>query len=183
MSGPNCELDWHFQSWTEDMAESLCEQLSRADTILLGRVTYNAMAKYWQAQALDLSFPRKDIAFAEMINSYRKIVFSKTLHDPDWYNSKLIRGNIIKEIVDLKQQPGKDMIIYGSGALISSFMQLGLIDEYVLWVHPVILGRGKPLFRDLHENISFTLQKTESFSSGVVGLYYAKQKNTTKNVG
>ena len=79
MSGPNCELDWHFRSWTSEMAESLCAELNEADTILLGRTTYLAMAQYWQSKALDLSFPREDLVFVDMMNSYTKIVISKTL--------------------------------------------------------------------------------------------------------
>lgn len=180
MSGPNCELDWHFQSWTEDMSDSLCEQLSKADTILLGRITYNAMAKYWQSKMIDTSFARKDIAFAEMMNRYKKIVFSKTLTAPDWYNSKLIRRNFGKEILKLKQLPGKDMIVYGSGLLVSALMQSRLIDEYVLWVHPVILGKGKLLFKGLHDNLFLRLRRTKKFSSGVVGLYYEAESNINK---
>src|SRR5688572_29446129 len=79
MSGPNCELDWHFQRWGPDLALSFCQQLSTADTILLGRVTYCAMALYWPQKAQDLSFPREDIAFADMMNNHTKVVFTKTL--------------------------------------------------------------------------------------------------------
>ena len=78
MSGLNCELDWHFDKWTTEMAERLGEQLSEADTIVLGRVTFNAMAKYWSFKATDLSLPREDIAFADMMNSYKKLVVSRT---------------------------------------------------------------------------------------------------------
>ena len=84
MAGPNCELDWHFSFWNEEMAEYASEQLSHADTILLGRITYKAMAKYWPSMAMDLSYPREDIAFAGMMNSYKKIVFSNTLNEVHW---------------------------------------------------------------------------------------------------
>ena len=172
MAGPNCELDWHFNYWNEEMSECACEQLSCADTILLGRVTYGVMAKYWPSKARDLSFPREDIAFADMMNSYTKIVFSKTLTTPEWNNTKLLNGNIAAEIVHLKQQPGKNLIIYGSGKVVASLIQLGLIDEYHIWVHPVILGKGKPMFKDLPEKLNLTLLKTKTFDSGVVILYY-----------
>ncbi|MVT40718.1 dihydrofolate reductase [Chitinophaga oryziterrae] len=169
IAGPNCELDWHFERWGADMAHSLCEQLSRADTIILGRVTYSAMAGYWPNRAADMSFPREDLAFAEMMNRYEKVVFSRSMDTPVWNNSRFVKGNTGKEILQLKQQTGKDIIIYGSGKLVNSLMQLNLIDEYLLWVHPVILGKGKPLFKD---RINMKLMKLKTFDSGVVILYY-----------
>lgn len=173
MSGANRELDWHFQSWTDEMAESACGQLSKADTILLGRVTYRAMAGYWTAAIIDPSFPRGDIGFAEMMNNHTKVVFSKTMTTPEWHNTRLAKGNITDEIARLKRQQGKDMIIYGSGSIVSTLMRLGLVDEYRIWVHPVILGKGRPLFNGLREKLKMNLFKTETFDSGVVILYYA----------
>lgn len=181
MSGLSCELDWHFQNWSEDMAECLCEQLSKTDTVLLGRVTYKAMAKYWQTNLLDLSYAREDIAFAEMMNSHKKVVFSNTLSSPDWRNSRLIKGDFGKEIMKLKRLAGKDIIVYGSGVLVSSLLQLELIDEYILWVHPVILGKGKPLFDGLQNRLLLTLQRTQTFSSGVIAIYYKAANNSHKN--
>jgi dihydrofolate reductase len=178
MSGPNCELDWHFERWGPDLAQSFCEQLSNADTILLGRITYCAMAMYWPKKSQDLSFPREDIAFADMMNNYTKVVFTNTLKNSVWDNSKLLKGNLKKEMLNLKKQPGKDIIIYGSGKLISCLNELGLIDQYTLWVHPVILGRGKPLFRYLSENLDMKLVKTNTFHSGVVMLDYQLQTNS-----
>jgi dihydrofolate reductase len=172
MAGRNCELDWHFNYWNEEMAEHACHQLSKTDTILLGRVTYQAMAQYWPYQSLNLLFPREQIAFADMMNSHLKIVFSKTLEGTQWNNSRLVKKNLANEISKLKRQPGKDMIIYGSGSLVSSLMQSGLIDEYELWVHPVLLGKGKSLFKGLEETHTLRLLKTRSFNSGVIILYY-----------
>ena len=172
MSGPDCELDWHFQRWTEDMAQSAREQLSRADTILLGRVTYTAMARYWPAKANDLSFPRDDIDFAVMMNSYAKIVFSTTLTTASWNNSRLVKKDMAAEIARLKQQPGKHMITYGSGKLVESLIHANLVDEYHVWVHPVILGKGKPLFTGPEDNVNMRLLQAKTFYSGVVLLCY-----------
>jgi dihydrofolate reductase len=172
MAGPNCELDWHFETWAPDMAASLCKQLSKADTIILGRVTYCAMARYWPGRAADASFPREDLAFADMMNRYEKVVFSKSMTTPIWSNSRLVKGNLRKEIMRLKQQEGKDIIIYGSGKLAASLMKLNLIDEYLLWMHPVVLSKGKPLFRELPDKLHMKLMKLETFQSGVVVLYY-----------
>lgn len=183
MSGPNCELDWHFEIWSADMAASLCEQLSKADAIILGRVTYSAMARYWPAKAIDLSFPREDLAFAEMMNNHAKIVFSKTLTTTVWSNSRIVKGNIRKEVLQLKQQHGKDIIIYGSGKLASSLMKLGLIDEYFLWVHPVVLGAGKPLFKGLQNKLRMKLMNVKTFRSGVTVLSYeVVHNNQPKNL-
>lgn len=172
MSGPDCELDWHFKSWTSEMAETLCEQLNKADTILFGRVTYMAMARYWPSKAMDLSCPREDLAFVEMMNRYTKIVFSKTLEKAEWNNSRLVKENIADEIVKLKKQTGKDIIIYGSGKIVSTLIQLGLVDEYQIWVHPVLLGKGKPLFKSLQHRLRLELFNIKTFCSGVVLLLY-----------
>jgi|ERR1044072_271228 len=172
MAGRNCELDWHFNYWNEEMAEHACQQLSKTDTILLGRVTYLAMARYWPYQAFNLSFPREHIAFADMMNSHLKIVFSKTLERASWNNSRLVNRNFKTEISRLKKQEGKDIIIYGSGKLVNSLMQSGLIDEYELWVHPVLLGEGKALFTGIQDMHTLKLKRTIPFDSGVVILYY-----------
>lgn len=175
MAGPNCELDWHFQHWNQEMAETAGRQLSKTDTILLGRITYQAMAQYWPSVEGDLSFPREDIAFAEMMNDHSKIVFSKTLIKTGWKNARLAGKNVRSEISRLKHAGNgqdKDMIIYGSGVLVSRLMRLDLIDEYILWVHPVILGKGKPLFKKIREKQRLRLLTTKTFSSGVVMLCY-----------
>jgi dihydrofolate reductase len=167
MAGPDGSLDWHFQNWAPDMAEVLCTQLSNADTLLLGRNTYSAMAAYWPAAGLLLA--REDIAFANMMNRYTKIVCSNTLTDLSWNNSQLIKRNIGRKVRELKQQAGKDIVIYGSGKLVNCLAKLGLIDQYQLWVYPVAIGRGIYLFNN---GIKMRLLKTRQFSSGVVLFYY-----------
>jgi len=183
MAGPDCELDWHFNSWNGEMAQAAAQQLSQADTIILGRITYRAMAMYWPMQAMSLLCPREDILFADMMNTHTKIVFSKTLRSAEWNNSKLVKHDIAKEIRSLKRQPGKDMIIYGSGRIVAALVHLGLIDEYHVWVHPVVLGKGKPLFPELQQSINIKLLNTKIFSSGVVMLSYSahcKSLNVTR---
>ena len=176
ISGPNCELDWHFNRWAPDMGKRLGEELSKTDTILLGRITYEAMARYWPLKEMDMSFPRDDIAFAFMMNKHHKVVYSKTLQKAKWNNSTLIRGNIKDEINKLKQfrsEQDKNIIIYGSTKLVSALMQLSLVDEYQLWVHPIILGKGKPLFRKLKNTSELKLLNSKIFKSGVILLHYA----------
>ena len=176
MSGPGHELDWHFGFWNNEMASEAAEQLSRADTIILGRITYQAMAKYWPRQAMNLLCPREDMLFADMMNTHTKIVFSKTLEWPEWRNTRLVSSNISTAVSALKQQPGKDIIIYGSGKVVTALTRLGLVDEYQVWVHPVILGRGKLLFRELEQSIAMKLFSTKVFNSGVVMLTYVVEK-------
>ena len=173
LSGQACELDWHFESWTSDMADALCMRLATADTILLGRVTYAAMAGYWQSKAMDLSCSREDLAFVDMMNHYNKIVVSKTLTKATWSNSDILNGNLEEELSQLKQQSGKDIIIYGSGKLLSALVPADLIDEYQLWIHPVAIRKGKPLFGSLLHARPLKLINAETFSSGIVVLTYS----------
>ncbi len=168
MAGTDRELDWHFQSWSSRMGRVLGEQLSQADTILLGRITYTAMAGFWPAQLRNLSLSREDIAFAGMMNSRRKVVFSNTLDKPLWNNTIIVRGDIPGEVRKLKEMAGTNIIIYGSGSLVSSLMRSNLVDEYSLWMHPVFLGNGKPMYKELNKVIPMDLLGTDSFGSGVV---------------
>jgi len=176
MAGPECELDWHFKSWNEEMARATAEQLSRADTILLGGITYRGMASYWTSTPVSLLAPREDLDFADMLNRYPKVVFSKSMSTVNWNNSRLAQKDIAVEVDELKHEPGKDMIIYGSGKIVTILTKLGLVDEFRMWVHPVVIGCGKPLFKDLQKALQLQLFKTETFRSGVVILFYEVKK-------
>jgi dihydrofolate reductase len=182
MAGPNCELDWHFKFWNDEMAEYACEQLKAADAILLGRITFIGMSKYWRSVSLDDSYPRADIAFADMMNHHRKIVFSKTLEYPEWNNSRIVRSDIKKEVRQLKEEPGKNMIIYGSGKIVTQLTKAGLIDDYIFWVHPVILGKGKSIFKKGSPWPELNIYKARTFSSGVVVLHYKKDIRELENL-
>ena len=162
--GPNKELDWFVVE--EEFFDFARNQLFEVDTILFGRVTYEMMAGYWP-NATD-----NDPVITDKMNSLPKIVFSKTLSAVEWNNSRLIKENVTEEINKLKQQPGKDMVIFGSGNLVSFLMQQGLIDEYRVILNPVILGNGNPLFKGLHDKLNLKLLKTKTLGSGVVILYY-----------
>ncbi len=167
LSGPNCELDWHFNFWSIEMAEFLCDELKKADTILFGRITYNAMASYWPSKRIDLTSPLEDRAFAEMINSYTKIVFSHTITQTAWNNSFVVKENPADYITRLKQNHGRPVMVYGSGRLVGYLIAQGLVDEFHIWVHPVMLGRGKPLFKNnMIQHLQ--LERTKTFRNGVV---------------
>lgn len=174
MAGPAGELDWHFPHWNDEMATFAYEQLCAMDSILLGRVTYQAMASYWPYEAHNTAHGRLECAYANMMNNHTKLVFSKSLRTVEWRNARIIKKDIGREIKALKQLDGLNMVVFGSGTIVSKLMQLDLIDEYVLWVHPITLGQGIPLFRNLHRQQSLELLKTKTFTSGVVILYYGR---------
>jgi dihydrofolate reductase len=164
IEGPNREIDWFV--WDEEMAKYAIDLLDSMDTILFGRVTYELMASYWPTAT------NQDPIITDAMNNLPKIVFSKTLEKAEWKNSRLVREVIPGEILRMKQQPGKNMVIFGSASIVSTFTQLGLIDEYRLIVNPVVLGSGKPLFKDIKERINLKLLKTKTFNCGNVILYY-----------
>ncbi|WXG42347.1 MAG: dihydrofolate reductase family protein [Candidatus Freyarchaeum deiterrae] len=172
--GPNREIDWH--NVDEEFNQYAISILNTVDTILFGRVTYQLFESYWPAAATNPSTSKSDLEIAHQINNKTKIVFSKTLEKVEWKNAKLVKEVIPEEIAKMKQQPGKDMVIYGSGSIVSTFTQLGLIDEYLIIVNPVILGDGKPLFKDVKDRINLKLLKTKTFNSGNVLLVYKPAK-------
>jgi dihydrofolate reductase len=161
MEGPNQEIDWFVTD--DEFGEYVAEMGKSIDTILFGRVTYQMMAQYW---------PSSTEPEAPMMNDLPKIVFSRTLDKVEWKNSRLAKGNIAEEIAKLKQLPGKDLAMFGSADLASTFMRLGLIDEYRIFVNPVVLGRGNPLFKDVKDRTALKLLKARTFRSGNVLLYY-----------
>jgi dihydrofolate reductase len=177
VAGPNGELDWlAAHVVTEDGWKSYNDLLSTVDTVLLGRVNYQGFASYWPAMATNPSSTKYDIDFSHWLDNTPKLVFSRTLEKVEWQNSRLVKDNIAEEISTLKQQPGKDMLIMNSASIVQTFMRLGLIDEYRISVHPVVLGGGKPLFKDLDERHKLKLLKTKAFNSGVVELHYQPER-------
>ncbi|MGF7081024.1 dihydrofolate reductase family protein [Mucilaginibacter sp. UYCu711] len=163
-------LNWHLQNWTSDMAQLLGQQLSRADTLLLGRNTYTEMAGYWPAVSRGLYISREDIPYADLINKIEKVVYSSTLKQPGWNNSRTINGNLRRQIVKLKQQFGKDIIVYGSRTLVQELIRYNLVDEYILWMYPIAMAQGRALFKHAQ---NLKLVRSHQFPSGVVVLHYA----------
>jgi len=170
IEGPNGELDWFI--FDEEMWKDVNDLLSTVDTALFGRVAYQAFANYWPSVATNPSSPKSEIDFAHWIENTPKIVFSKTLEKVEWKNSRLVKENIAEEVSKMKQQPGKDLLIFGGAGIAQTFMKLGLIDEYRIRVHPIVLGRGIPLFKDLNDKHKLKLIKTKTFNSGVLSLVY-----------
>jgi len=164
--GLNKELDWHIVD--DEFNEYASEVLDAVDVILFGRVTYQLMAGYWPTSAARTDDP----IIAEKMNRLPKIVFSKTLTKAEWNNTRLVRENVEEEISQLKRQPGKDLVIFGSSDLTLSLSESGLIDEYRLFVIPLFLGAGKPVLHGLKGRLRLELLRTRQFKSGVVLLCY-----------
>jgi dihydrofolate reductase len=164
----------------EEIHDHYTELLNEADAILYGRITYQLMG-YWQTVLENPSKEKSMNDFAKAIDKIQKIVFSRTLKDSDpiaigWKTATLATGSIEEEILKLKQQPGKDILV-GSRSLIIQLMNLNLIDEFQLCVQPIIAGSGLALFENISDRINLTLLKTKIFSaSGSVLFYYEPTK-------
>lgn len=157
----------------EEIHEHYTDLLKNADTILYGRITYQLM-EYWPPIVKNPTGNKAMDEFAVVMDHIQKIVFSHTLKSVEWETAKLAKQSIEAEVAELKQQPGKDILV-GSRSLMLQLMKLGLIDEYQFCLHPVIVGKGLPLFENISNKINIKLTKTENFGGGAVLLYYSPQ--------
>jgi dihydrofolate reductase len=158
----------------EEIHEHYADLLSSAGIVLYGRITYQLM-EYWRTVVENPTGNKSIDRFAVIMNNTPKIVFSHTLRYVDWQSAKLANRNIEEEVLELKQQPGKDILV-GSPGLIVSLTKLNLIDEYQLCIHPVIAGNGLPLFKNINDRVHLKLVKTKTFRGGAVILYYEPVK-------
>jgi dihydrofolate reductase len=160
----------------EEIHQHYNELLSNADSLIYGRITYQLMESYWQSVVKNPTGIKATDEFAVLIDHISKIVFSRTLKNVDWKNSILKKEISKEEILALKQQAGKNILV-GSPSLIIALSQLDLIDEYQLGVQPTVLGSGLPLFKNIKDSIHLNLLRTKTFACGAVMLYYAKKKD------
>ncbi len=175
-AGPNDEMDWlpafNDEALWKDIHEDMWKQLGAADTLLLGRVTYQIWEKYWPAASTNPNSTDNDIKFSRYADETQKVVFSSTLEKVEWKNTTLVKGDVAKEVSKLKQEPGKNIALAGGPGLARTFIKMGLIDEYRINVHPVILGAGKPLLKDLNIKQKLQFNGAKVYISGAVGLNY-----------
>jgi dihydrofolate reductase len=158
--------EWAFSYSSDEMEEANATGMAASDALLMGRMTYEQMAAYWPNQP-------GGTPMVDYINSVPKYVVSTTLEEPlEWNNSTLIGGDVAQEISRLKQQPGKNITILGSGALVRSLLRGDLLDELTLLVHPVVLGDGKRLFEDGGDRQPLELVDSKTFGTGVLHLTY-----------
>ncbi len=146
------------------------ENASGGGVLLFGRKTYELMASYWPTPLAS----RNDPVVAERMNSLPKVVFSRTLDKASWNNTKRVKGDIAAELRKMKKEPGADMVIMGSGSIVSQLAQEGLIDEYQIVLNPLVLGRGRTMFEGVRERLALKLTRTRVFSNGNILLCYSR---------
>ncbi len=167
-TSPKGEIDWF--DFDKEEVEWSKEINRRVDTMLYGRVTYEDFSKFWpRASPSPDGFDPEIIA---QLNGLDKIVFSRTIGDTPWKPARVIRDDPATAVAKLKAETGKDMVIVGSGTLVSALVRAGLVDEYRIRVRPIILGSGKPLFVDKEARHPLKLVAARAFSNGVVALHY-----------
>jgi dihydrofolate reductase len=158
--------EWHFPYFDDEVGQEVGAQMAAADTMLLGRRTYEEFAAYWPHQS-------SDVPPADYMNNTPKLVVSTTLKTLEWQNSTLISGDVAQALSRLKQQPGKNIGITGSATLVRSLLRDNQLDELRLLVHPIVVGSGKRLFDDSGGRVPLKLVESKTFGTGVVALTYA----------
>ena len=167
--GPGRELDWH--SVDEELHQHFNDVLAPMSVFIDGRVNYELMASYWPHADEDPSASMQEREFARIWRDMPKLVYSRTLQHADW-NATIVREVVPEDIQRLKQQPGGDMVVGGAN-LAATFARYGLVDEYRIYVQPVVLGAGHPLFPPSEKRLPLRLIDTRRFGNGVVLLHYA----------
>ena len=160
----------------DELHQHYADLLKSADAVLYGRVTYQLM-EYWRTVVENPTGEKAMDDFAEIMDNVPKIVFSTTLKTLDWHSAKLAKKDLVTEVSELKQQSashtGKKLFV-GSPSLIAALTQMGLIDEYQICIHPVILGSGLTLFKNIQQQVRLSLLKTKTFGSGAMVVYYER---------
>ena len=172
VAGLNGEMDWI--KLDDDMFDFVATMTDNADTALYGRVTYQLMESYWPKAGEQPNATKHDIEHSRWYNKVSKVVLSKTINETGLSNTKVISDQLKDNINKIKKQEGKNILIFGSPTASHSLLSLGLIDEFWLFVNPILLGQGKPLFKDINENIKLKLAETKTFACGVIALHYGK---------
>ena len=159
---------WQGAYWDEAAGKAVDEGLAQTEGLLLGRRTYDIFAAYWPNAT-----NAEDAAAADILNDLPKYVVSTTLEEPlEWENSTLIKGDVPTEVAGLKERPGKDLMVFGSGELAQTLMQHALVDEYQLQINPIVLGSGRRLFRDGGPKVPLQLVDSTTTGTGVLLLTY-----------
>lgn len=177
MAGPNGEMEWVTAKEDPEMENDVANQLLNTDTIILGRVTYQLIAEYWPnviaSTNIQRSHGEEHPIITDKMNNLPKIVFSKSLERVEWKNSRVVKEDVEDEISKLKQESGREgIVIFGSASIVQALTRANLIDEYQFYLYPIILSRGKSLFKDVDERVDLTLMKTKAYRTGVLSLCY-----------
>ena len=171
VAGPNGEMDWLKAD--QEIFDHVGKRIGKGDTALYGRNTYQMMESYWPTAGDKPTATKHEVEHSKWYSKVHKVVLSQTMKEMDLPNTTVISDNIADRINELKQQPGEEILLFGSPTATHSIMQQGLIDGYWLFVNPIIIGHGIPLFVDVQEKISLKLLTTRPFACGVTELNYA----------
>lgn len=170
VAGENGEMDWI--GFDEQLAEYAGRLTDQAGTALYGRNTYGLMDGYWPTAGDQPNASAHDVKHSQWYNQVDKVVLSTSLKNSDQPKTKIIGENLVEQIGQLKQEPGRDIVVFGSPTAVHSLMQHNLIDEYWLFVNPILLGTGIPLFENISERVPLQLVESNTLASGVIALRY-----------
>lgn len=170
VAGPNGEMNWIKVD--EEIFDTVGKRLSESDTALYGRATYEMMEAYWPNAGSKPNASKHDIEHSKWYSKAHKVVLSKTLNEKSLMNTTIISDHLADRITEIKQQPGSEIAIFGSPTATHALIELNLIDGYWLFVNPIILGQGIPLFTNIKDKIHLTLLNTQQFTCGVTELNY-----------
>jgi dihydrofolate reductase len=163
----NGDMSWAHKN-DDEWNAFVAGNASGSGVLVFGRITYEMMASYWPTPMALQNFP----TVAKGMNDMQKVVFSRTLDQVSWRNTKLLKGDLPTEIRKMKKEPGPDMVILGSGSIVSQLAQQNLIDEYQTALSPIVLGKGRTLFEGVKRKLDFKLTKSRNFRNGSVFLCY-----------
>ena len=172
IEGPNREIDWHLVD--DELHQHMNDELGSMGAFLHGRVVYELMADFWPTADADPAAPAIIREFAAIWREKPKYVYSRTLQEAGW-NSTIVRDVVPEEVAALKAEPGGDLVL-GGADLAAAFLRHDLIDEFRTYVHPVLIGRGKPLFADAGARLPLRLVETRTFGNGVVLLRHRRAR-------
>jgi dihydrofolate reductase len=181
VAGVNGEMDWIYTD--EELFNYGAERIFATDCALYGRKTYQMMEGYWPTAANQPNATKHDIEHSKWYNSVAKVVLSKTLNEASLTNTKVVGDNLNSEIVKLKRGTDKEILIFGSPTATHSLLAADLVDSYWLFVNPVLLGQGIPLFKNINHKTALKLVASHVFPSGVVCLHYNQKRGTDKLSG
>jgi dihydrofolate reductase len=170
MEGPNREIDWHMVD--DELFDHMVGWLGDAGGFLEGRVTYELMAQYWPTADRDPAATARVADFARIWRDMPKVVYSRTLEGAEW-NATVVRDVVVDEVLAMKAEPGGDLVL-GGAVLGAEFARLDLIDEYRLYVHPVVIGRGRPMLQPSDAKVTLRPPEVRTFGNGVVMLRYER---------
>jgi len=172
VAGPNGEMDW--SKVDDEIFDYAGNNTDNADTALYGRVTYQMMEGYWPTAADQPAATAHDIKHSNWYNRVTKVILSGSMKGQSFPNTKIISDNLVTEINKLRQETEKDILIFGSPTAVHSLLAENFIDDFWLFVNPVLLGQGIPLFKNINETTKLKLAQCHPFSSGVVCLHYER---------